>query len=187
MMMKILNRLREETAELHRELEGDNLANKIIDHTINLDEYRTLLAQNYIAYKNAETEILKYLPEMSTEKSDRLKNDLQGLGFNDLSTELNFSCSSKAEAIGAAYVVEGSAMGGMVIGRELEHCPALRELPSQQFFNGDRSNVRNWNEFLKYLRSQEFTDAEIELAAAKARDTFLLFREAFKIQFASST
>lgn len=181
-MKMILNRLREETAELHKELEKDNLANKIMDHSISPDEYKTLLIQNFIAYSKAETEIAKYLPDSNTDKTVRLNADLDKMGVKNLDFHLNFSCNSEAEAIGAAYVIEGSAMGGMIIGKEIKNCASLRHISEQQFFNGKRSNVKKWNEYLKFLRSREFTDAEVEAASKKAKETFLLFKEAFDIQ-----
>lgn len=180
--MMILNRLREETAELHKELEKDNLANKIMDHSISPDEYKTLLIQNFIAYSKAETEIAKYLPNSNTDKTDRLRADLNAMSVNKLDFDLDFSCKNEAEAIGAAYVIEGSAMGGMIIGKEIKNCDSLERFSEQQFFNGNRSNVKNWNEYLKFLRSREFTDAEVEAASKKAKETFLLFKEAFDIQ-----
>ncbi|MDX1761949.1 MAG: biliverdin-producing heme oxygenase [Christiangramia sp.] len=179
--MKILTRLREETAELHKALEGENLANKIMDHSIRLEEYRNLLFQNYIAYKKAETEIAKFLP-LNFEKTEKLKTDLEFIGSIETAPYLDFSCKNEAEAIGAAYVIEGSAMGGMLIGKQIKNCDSLAELPDQAFFSGTRDSMKGWNEYLKFLRSREFSDAEIEDAAAKAKETFLLFREAFRVE-----
>lgn len=182
-MMKMLNRLREETAELHKELEKDNLANKIMDQSISLNEYRALLFQNFVAYKCAEAEIFKFLPEYSSDKTQRLKQDLQGIGVENFDCPMEFSCSSEAEAIGAAYVIEGSAMGGMLIGKELKKCDFSNEIPEQQFFNGKRDSIKGWNEYLKFLRSREFSESEIDLAVNKAMQTFLLFGEAFKLDY----
>lgn len=184
--MMMLNRLREETAELHREIEKDNLAKKIMDHSITVNEYKTLLIQNFVAYNEAENEIAKYLPDSNTDKTERLKADLENLGVKNLDFDLDFSCHNEAEAIGAAYVIEGSAMGGMIIGKEIRNCPSLEKFPEQQFFNGNRSNVKNWNEYLKFLRSREFTDVEVEAASNKAKETFLLFKKAFDIQVSNS-
>ena len=184
-MTKMLNSLREETAELHRELEKENLANKIMDHSITLDEYRSLLFQNFIAYKSAENEISKFLPSKA-EKTEKLKADLKGLGITDFNFDLDFSCENEAEAIGAAYVVEGSAMGGMLIGKEIKNCEALKELPEQQFFSGNRESMKGWNEFLKFLRTRDFTETEVQEAVNKGKDTFLLFGEAFKLEFSNS-
>ena len=185
-MKKILDSLREETSVLHRELEKDNLANKIMDHSINLEEYKLLLFQNFIAYKSAESEITNSLSGYKSDKSVRLKNDLHGLGLTDLNFDLDFSCKNEAEAIGAAYVIEGSAMGGMLIGKEIPNCESLNDVPQQEFFNGSKSNVKAWNVYLKFLRNRDFSASEIDQAAQKAKETFLLFGDAFKLQLSKS-
>lgn len=177
--MGMLNSLREGTKELHNDIEKDNIANKIIDHSISLEDYKLLLYQNYIAYKSAETEIEKFLPNYKTDKTDRLKHDLENLGVTDLNCEIDFECGSEAEAIGAAYVIEGSAMGGMLIGKEVKNCNSLSSLQDQHFFNGERSSMAGWNTYLKYLRSRQFSEQEIIAATEKAKDTFLLFKKAF--------
>ena len=177
----MLSNLREETAELHRELENDNLANRIMDHTISITQYITLLMQNFIAYQSAETEINKYLTEAGCEKTTRLAKDLKNLGIENPGINLPFKCSSRAEAIGASYVIEGSVMGGMIIGKELEKCENLKGLKKQHFFSGDRSSIKGWNEFLKAVRLEEFSDADINAAVSKAKETFLLFQKAFSV------
>jgi len=183
--MEMLNNLREETKELHNDIEKDNIANKIMDHSISLEEYKLLLFQNYIAYKSAESEIDKFLSDYGTDKTDRLKLDLENIGLSSFECELKFKCSNEAEAIGAAYVIEGSAMGGMLIGKEIKNCNSLHSLQDQYFFNGERSSMTGWNAYLKYLRSREFSEQEISSATKKAQETFLLFKEAFNYTLSS--
>lgn len=183
--MEMLNSLREGTKTLHNDIEKDNVASKIMNHSISLEEYKLLLFQNYRAYKTAETEIQKFLPDYGTDKTDRLKADLKNFEVTDSDCVLDFKCISEAEAIGAAYVIEGSAMGGMIIGKEVKNCKSLDSLPNQQFFNGERSSMTGWNKYLKYLRSREFNEQEILTATEKAKDTFLLFKKAFDSQLSS--
>ena len=180
----MLNSLREATAELHRKLEGDNLAGKIIDHSISLEEYRLLLIQNFIAYRTVEKQLKQFLPFENMEKTLQLEQDLLALGVEDPVSipELDFTCVNEAEAIGAAYVVEGSAMGGMLIGKEIPNCETLSSLPPQKFFSGGRDSVKSWNNFLKFLRSRDFSKEEKEMASIKAQETFRLFGEAFKVE-----
>jgi len=180
--MEILNSLREATQQLHADIEKDNTANKIMDHSISLEEYKLLLVQNYVAYKATEVEIQKFLPDYKADKTVRLQKDLANLGIGNLDCALDFNCNNESEAIGAAYVVEGSAMGGMLIGKEIKNCPALDSISNQHFFNGERSSMMGWNKFLKYLRSRNFSDQEINSATSKARETFLLFQKAFHFQ-----
>ena len=182
----MLSKLREATKVQHENLESENLANKIMDHSITLEEYKLLLFQNYIAYKASEDQIQKFLPEQVSDKATTLRKDLKNLEVSNLDYELEFNCNSEAEAIGAAYVIEGSAMGGMLIGKEVSNCPNLSDVPEQNFFNGKRDNIKSWNNFLKFVRSRDFTDTEEQIAAKKAQETFDLFGRAFKVEFSKS-
>jgi len=178
----MLDRLREATKVQHEALEGTNLANKIMDHSIAEEEYKLLLLQNLSAYTATEASISRHLPHYQATKSTAINLDLSNMGVSQVVTSLKFECNSRAEAVGAAYVVEGSAMGGLMIGKELKNCPHLEHLQDQHFFSGKRDQIKNWNEFLKFLRNNDFTEDEKEIAAQKARQTFELFEEAFKIE-----
>lgn len=184
----MLENLREATGELHKELEQDNLANKIMDHSINLEEYKLLLYQNYLAYNTVENSIKKFLPNLSSDKALRLKRDLEHLGLQPGQETLGeqYKSNNLAEAVGAAYVIEGSAMGGLIIGREITNCECLRHLKTQEFFNGKRESIKSWNEFLKFLRTKNFEKKEIEIATAKAIETFELFGKSFQVALAKT-
>lgn len=180
--MMMLNRLRKETEILHREIEKDNLAGLIISHEISLEEYKLLLLQNYLAYAVTENQIAAHLPNFEPVKSGQLLIDLENLRITVPSHEIyneNYSVKNKAEAYGAAYVVEGSGMGGMLIARELDHCPALSAIEEHSFFNGKRQNMNGWKTLCKSLKSKEFSIEEENLAVEKAKDTFLIFSRIF--------
>lgn len=179
----MLNSLREATADLHQELEKENLANKITDHTITLKEYQLLMLQNLLAYQTAEAEIAKFLDISKPSKTELIKKDLDAMNQDFDNAVLNFHVNNKAEAIGAAYVIMGSAMGGFVIGRELKKCPELKSLPEQHFYAEDREGVQSWNVFSKMLKSHPFTSEEISLAQEKAKETFELFAVAYNREF----
>jgi len=46
----MLKYLKEKTTQIHNELEQNNLAGKIMDHSISQQEYHDLLLQNYIFF-----------------------------------------------------------------------------------------------------------------------------------------
>ncbi len=181
----MLNKLREATRQLHEKLEGNNLAGKIIDHSISQEEYELLLFQNFLAYAKVENAVEKYLPFENPSKAEKIKQDLRNLGITKPETawDFSFECHSEAEALGASYVVEGSAMGGMMIGKEIPKCGSLQELPEQHFFSGSRESAKGWNQFLKLMRNREFSEEETDAASKKAMETFKLFEAAFKTQF----
>lgn len=177
-----MNKLKEATAGLHREIEKDNLAGLIIKHNISLEEYKLLLLQNYVAYKVTEVALMRKLPNYTESKSKRLLEDLNNLNIDAsiVKEYVNkFIITNKAEALGAAYVVEGSSLGGMMIAKEIKNCDALSHINTHHFFNGDRGDVKSWNSFSKTLKSEIFTPLEEIQAIDKAKETFLFFGEVF--------
>lgn len=174
----MLEKLRTATNELHEEIEKDNLANLIISHKINREEYKLLLYQNFVAYKVTEEEIAGQLKEFGGTKHKQIEKDLENLDVDTLHSSFfktHFSCKSEAEAFGAAYVVEGSALGGMMISKELPNCPNLKDIQTHHFFSGDRRNIKDWRKFSKLIKSQQFTPSQENEAIDKARETFKFF------------
>lgn len=179
--MKMIKRLKEETRELHEQIEAQNLAGQIMDHSIDLETYKLLLLQNYLAYRETEAEIRKFLPSYSGKKHEQLEMDLLQMGVPTKIPLENatFECHSRAEALGAAYVVEGSALGGLLLAKNLEKCSGLVGIERHHFFNGDKDNLKDWNSFKEQLESVEFTRAEELEAIEKAKDTFRFFETIF--------
>lgn len=179
----MLTKLKNATEGLHREIEKNNLAGLIISNEISMEDYKLLLLQNYMAYSVTEPAIAKHLDHYEIEKTPRLLKDLDQLGVicppNTRAREM-FRIINRAEAFGAAYVVEGSALGGMMISKQIINCPGLKGIEIHHFFNGDRSNVKSWNAFSKFIKKQEFTALEEIQAIDKAKETFMFFGEIFK-------
>lgn len=176
-----LEKLREATAALHQRLEQQNPAQAILDHSIDLETYQSLLLQNYQAYEYLEARIATFLPQLKADKAERLKIDLEGLKLIPLSDPpMDISITSPAEAFGAAYVVEGSALGGMVIAKHLKQCGLLKELEPQHFFNGDKASLGTWKLYKQELSRKEFNQREEQELLAKARETFLFFESVFR-------
>lgn len=179
----MLEKLRNATQTLHKEVEKDNLAGFIISHEISLQQYKTLLYQNYIAYKITENIIAEHLESYSGKKHEQLEKDLKYLQV-DLSgsalLENSFSCKNRSEALGAAYVVEGSALGGMMIAKELMFCEDLQNITTHHFFNGDRNNIKGWRKFCSMLKNENLDPAGEQAAIDKAQETFKFFGFVFE-------
>ena len=175
-------RFKEATKELHRQVEEENLARYIMDHTIDLETYRLLLFQNYLAYKTTERAIAVYIDGYKGNKHQQLEKDLKHFEVPEISLDTDFTCRSLAEAFGAAYVVEGSALGGMVIAKNINKCAGLSSVETHYFFNGNRDNLRVWNDFKKQLSHQDFSEKEEQQATEKAKDTFRFFRKVFQMR-----
>ena len=179
----MLNKLREATQQLHKDIEGGNTAGLIMDHSITLEQYKTLLLQNFVAYKVTEEEIIKQLPTYSQDKTERLTQDLSTLKVDTSIVEdfkEKFSITTPAEAWGAWYVVEGSSLGGMMISKNIEKCEALTPMEEHHFFSGKRQNVNGWKQYCKDLKSKDFTETEEKQAIDKAKETFQFFGKVFK-------
>ncbi len=179
----MLTKLKVATEDLHRKIEKENLASLIVSNNISLEEYKLLLLQNYIAYAVTEPSIAKYLDHYEIHKTPRLLRDLDQhgiMGKIPFGIKENFRIVNRAQALGAAYVVEGSALGGMVIAKHINKCPALDNIEQHHFFNGDRENIKTWNSFSKFIKKQEFTPLEEIHAIDKAKETFLFFGEVFR-------
>lgn len=178
--MKMIERFKNATANLHNEIEGENPARFIIDHSIDMETYKLLLLQNYMAYKKTESEISKFIAGYPGNKYLKLESDLDNLEVTLQDTPHGFSCNNIAEAFGAAYVVEGSALGGMVISRNILKCDALSGLKEQVFFSGDRENLKSWEGFKKQLSEHNFSEEEATAATEKAMETFRFFGKVFR-------
>ncbi len=179
--MEMIQKLKEKTRELHEQVEAQNLAKQIMDHSIDLETYKLLLTQNFIAYQATETAIKQFLPEYRGKKHKQLELDLKQLGAAAEMPSKNdiFECHSKAEALGAAYVVEGSALGGMLLAKNLQKCRGLASVDQHHFFNGDKENLKEWNSFKTLLEQYEFSTAEEIEALEKAKQTFRFFQTIF--------
>lgn len=179
----MMNKLKIATRDLHEEIEKENLAALIMSHEIKMAEYKLLLLQNFVAYKVTEDQISSHLENFESTRTERLEKDLRHLGVE--TTIVNryrdhFVVSGKAEALGAAYVVEGSSLGGMMIARELKNCKKLVLSQSPSFFNEEKQQLNGWKKFKKNLSEINFTEAEEQQAIAKARETFQFFGKVFR-------
>lgn len=181
----MIERLKEETKLLHGEIEKENLANRIMDHSIDPETYKLLLLQNYFAYRSVENAIFEHLSKMQPSKYLQLEKDIRALEIPLFETSFSaeFSCENKAEAFGAAYVVEGSALGGMLIAKNLEKCEKLKEVENFYFFSGNKESLDSWKAFKTALAEQDFSEPEAQQAISKAQDTFRFFKKVFSTEF----
>lgn len=184
-MKTMIETLKKATRELHEQVEQENLARFIMDYSIDEATYKLLLLQNYVAYKTTEEEIARHLPFYEGKKHQELAKDLEQLNVpvSLHSFEGDFRCQTRPQAYGAAYVVEGSALGGMVLARNVTRCEKLSHINSHHFFNGDQNNITAWKKFKEELSLQEFSEEEKEQATQMAKATFRYFRKVFQTGF----
>lgn len=182
----ILKHLKTRTETLHKDTEKDNLAKYILDHSITLNQYQSLLLKNYTAYATLSKLNQKYSdllpvalkPFADSEKTDALKKDLVSLSIpvpaiDEPNVKMNISSAS---ILGMLYVAEGSMMGGLLIRKNLEDCPHLRDIEKHHFFGKKAPEVLNrWKSFTETVNLNTYTDAEVDEAVEGANYAFSIF------------
>jgi heme oxygenase (biliverdin-IX-beta and delta-forming) len=124
----ILERLKLETAAEHAAIED---AAGVLDPGLDLDRYRVYLERTFGFYQTVEEQLRRLevwealnLPAMEREKLPLLAEDIVLLG--NLQPVSIRACTappafaSTAEAVGGAYVLEGSTLGGRLISRHVQ-------------------------------------------------------------------
>jgi heme oxygenase len=124
----ILERLKLETAADHAAIEE---ASAILHPRLSIEGYRAYLEDTFGFYQIAEPQLARkgVWQRLELSASERFKlplliRDLQALGCADPSSlpvcEAPPEWPGAAEAVGAAYVLEGSTLGGKVISRHIQ-------------------------------------------------------------------
>lgn len=175
--MSILERLRYETWHLHQALENDL---PVMRPALQWADYRRLLARFYGFYMPVE-EVLARVPDLGStlpdwpqrRKIDSLAKDLRALGATPQEiAELPLcvhlpAISGVEEALGTLYVLEGSTLGGQIIGRHLQATLHIGPDNGASFFRSYRDRVAPmWKTFQEVLRSREPAGHERMINAA---------------------
>lgn len=194
----ITERLRSETRPQHEAMEAVGFSDKIMSGRLSLEEYKILIRNNYIMNSILEAGVeavpgftaIAGLNYEDRKKGSLLEKDLVLLGLDKEEIDQHnyaFSFSSLHEALGAYYVMEGSTLGGTVIGRQLAKTPSLESITEFNFYGcyGDQVGP-NWKAFQAVLLEQaSSTEAEDQMVAGAAK-AFDYFRGIFEDSQAAS-
>ena len=174
----LLERLRSETAEQHRELENTvDISRRLADR----DSYEALLAQFYGFYRPLELRLAESPAGARSdvmlarlEKAAWLAEDLTQLGVHDIAhlpqcAELP-PLDTWSRALGTMYVLEGSTLGGRHISTLLTNSSAGTW--PRRFFTSYGPEVGGmWRSFCAVLDELSAPE-DHELATENARATF---------------
>lgn len=162
------DRLKLATKENHDELEELMFVNEIMNKTLSLEQYKTLLATNYIIHSAIESKLHESLDEETKKlltieyrnKVDALRKDLAEIGIvKDELDEMNFDFLQNenydhASALGAMYVLEGATLGGHVIYKKLRATPAFETLNLNYYTVYAQQLMPNWLVFVNVLNTR---------------------------------
>lgn len=176
--MDFLDRLREKTSGIHKEIEHRSLFSKIVTQEITAAEYKNLLKMLYSFVSLHENCIQKIDASllMSRNKSALLQADLMELGctIKENSTIQNESIIHDREhALGYLYVIEGSTLGGQVLTRYLKDNKQLPTNIPTHYLNpyGELTRAK-WMEFLNLLLDNASTASQKNKIIESAYQTF---------------
>lgn len=188
--------LREKTAHLHRQTE---IALDLMGPTMSLERYRSVLQQLHAVYSFIEPVIVSHegwsgigIDMRSRRKLPLLDADLlfidetihrrrvhEPLGAgSSLVTTRGLSgrfLDSFPAVLGAAYVVEGSTLGGTIIHRHVAQLLGFDGGAGTLFFHGYGADTgTRWKQFVEALNRAPLVDGCWQRAAAGAVGTFEL-------------
>jgi len=189
------------TKDNHDELEELMFVNEIMNKTITLEQYKTLLATNYIVHAAIESKLHHALDtelkgkldienrhkltalEQDLIEADIEKEELDALDFDFLT----LSDYNNAASLGAMYVLEGATLGGHVIQKKLRANHAFQDLNLNYYTVYDQNLMPNWLSFVKVLNTSvpESDYAVAEESAVKMFEHIAEVARTIKIVLAS--
>lgn len=189
--MNLLQKLKAHCLQKHLQVRASEFAACIMDGSLSKAEYSTLLLANYVFHIKLEQQITQQLPfhwkrKLAWEerhKAKYAKLDLVMLQQTELIPELLNSCrdvtyqiNTPSEALGALYVVEGTAIGGAIIKKHLLKIDWIIQQKLDIRFYGCYGNTLSakWKTFTAFVQQVEATHEE---ALQQAYQTFMLYEE----------
>lgn len=186
-MTPLRQKLREATGDAHERLHRHPELSAAASGRIDIDGYRTLLTRLYGFHRAFDDRIAASTVALSLgimrARSGLLEGDLAALGVTEEMRRQLPLCekaprlANAARALGALYVIEGSALGGAQIARALKSLLEPFDGAGRRFFSNDGQPSRGWPVLLARIEQLAGDDdRERELIAA-AVETFQIFEE----------
>lgn len=123
--MNLIQKLRESTTDQHSQLDQISEMKKLTSDEVEIFDYKNYLLAFLTIYSTIERDIYenssKYMEGIqSNQRIPHLKNDLKYLDIQNATKESGNELNLRRnEYLGALYVMEGSRLGGNLIGKHL--------------------------------------------------------------------
>lgn len=178
--------LRAATRDRHRRIERARPLARLFAKDYTLDEYRACLARFHGFYKAIEPQLALVLADganrvfLRPPKTPLLAEDLASLGLSPAEIERLPVCAdlppigAVEEAVGVAYVLEGSTQGGMFIRKQLAAHFGPGAGNSMRFYTGYGERTESmWRDFKAALDGRfGSSPASLPALAESANGTF---------------
>jgi heme oxygenase len=165
------------TQDVHERLHGHRGLAAVQDETITREHYVRLLGRLYGFYTAFEA-----AAELRPTRSGWLEIDLTAFGVGQSQRARLPRCSgfpdlATPEAqLGALYVVEGSALGGVTLARHLDGLVGEGLLDGRRFFSGRQAETgAAWKAYLQRLSAASGAATDRETIIFTANATFAVF------------
>lgn len=178
-------KLKQDTRELHDEVEKELNSQAILSEDYSRQEYAALLQQLYPAHLSLEPQILNFdsiarhselEPDRRLNKAKLLRHDLEKLTLVPQEQKLSVKLENKSQAWGALYVLEGSSLGGAIILKQLKKLN-WEEEPFTYYGYYGNSTGPMWKKFRDILQQvyqqESLDDAQLTEGARKAYYAFM--------------
>lgn len=188
----ILQALRTETADLHKQTEKHFYGKEILEGSLTKESYADMMQKNFMVFAATEELFARKFKEFfSTEgtytpsvyRKQLLQEDLRNLGIEEV--KLSVSVPQIKDAcflLGMIYVMEGSMLGGSLIAAKLRNTPALRGLQESRFYNADKEEIKRWRAFCKFISNLRFSPAQRASLLAGAEAFFRFHISIYKLK-----
>ncbi len=182
-----LQQLREQTADLHRQVESSAVMSALLQKDLGVDQYLQALQVLASFVRHYEPALIqtfgsdsayRYLPRLPL-----LSADIRALNGNrqhQLAEAPAVADASWYELVGAAYVLEGSTQGGKILARRINDklglVAGINDKYGVSYFNLYQQG--SWEQFKNWVSQLELTTAQQSEIANGAEYAFRYLHEA---------
>ncbi|MDO5654950.1 MAG: biliverdin-producing heme oxygenase [Flavobacteriaceae bacterium] len=176
--------LKEKTHFEHILLEEKLHAERIVQGSYNMADYRQLIEINYRFLQNYEAEVHDAIPLTMAEKMflaqrkkfPAIQQDAAQLGLVISNETAHKKITNSAQALGIMYVMEGSSLGGNMIQRHLKKNPEFDQIQFKFLGFYGKSTAEMWKNFIQTIDQEIKTEADQHecILGAELAYTYLL-------------
>jgi heme oxygenase len=163
--------LRDATSAVHQRLHEARPFAAIAEARLGLEGYRDLLGKIAAFHFTVGAEL-----EVSPDRTQLLMRDLDALGGGAADRVDWTGPATGAAKLGCAYVVEGSALGGKIIYRQLDYLFGERP-QGRLFFRGLPRDSARWRSLCRQLEVEGREPGALAEMIAGATGAFALFEQ----------